>query len=245
MIQIEMPDTFAADAPFWLCAHLAMAAMASPRLNDRVAPKFRPPELWRSGDLQFLQGRMVGDRRNDGCCDIIREDTASFIARHDPGVSRDHLLQVARRRVAGFDVWPESLRKGPGNLISFAREARELAGLFHLATPDAPEVLSFLQLMARAIAAEAARAIPGGGPVPLDLGKLAMIELAPTRQLPLPLLQPRYLADAYHAAFAAGDKPALALLADAPIELLARTPPSAEERAYMLPHALGLQRLAR
>jgi hypothetical protein len=129
-----------------------------------------------------------------------------------------------------------------------AREARELAGLFHLVTPDAPEVLSFLQLMARSIAAEAARAIRGGGPVRVDLGKLGPIELAPAQQLPLPLLQPRYIADiadAYHAAFAAGDKPTLALLADAPIELLARTPPSAEERAYMLPHALGLQRLAR
>jgi hypothetical protein len=47
---------------------------------------------------------------------------------------------------------------------------------------------------------------------------------------------------AYRAAFAAGDK--LALLADAPIELVVGAPPSAEERAYMLPHALGLRRLA-
>jgi hypothetical protein len=47
----------------------------------------------------------------------MTEDTARFIARHDPGVSRDRLLEVARRRVAGFDAWRESLREGPGNLV--------------------------------------------------------------------------------------------------------------------------------
>jgi hypothetical protein len=54
--------------------------------------------------------------------------------------------------------------------------------------------LSFLQLMARAIAAGAARAIPGGGRCGSDLGKLGPIALAPAQQVPPPLLQPRYIA---------------------------------------------------
>jgi hypothetical protein len=175
----------------------------------------------------------------------MADDTADFVARHDPDIPRDELLEDIGERTSFLRALRESLVGRPGNLVSFANEARALAGLSHLATPDTPEIVSYLRMMARAIAAAAARAIPGGGPVRIDLDGLGPIELPPAQELPIPLLQPRYIVDAYHAAFAVGDEPALALLADAPIERLARTPPSAQDRAYLLPHALGLKRVAR
>jgi hypothetical protein len=174
----------------------------------------------------------------------MTEDTAHFVARHDPGISHEALAERVRQGVAALEALREVLPKRSRSLRGFAREAHDLAGYFHLLEPDSPEVLLFLRLMARAIAADAARTIPGGGPVRVDLGKIGPIELPP-HELPDPLPSLRQIVYAYHAAFAAGDKPALALLADAPIELVVGAPPNAEERAYMLPHALGLQRLAR
>src|SRR5262249_32252063 len=135
---------------------------------------------------------------------LMADDTASFVARHDPGISRDVLVEQTHERIADLDALRESLPERPRNLSGFAREARALAGLFHVASRDAPEVLLFLRLMARAIGADAARLIPGGGPVRVDLGKLGPIELPPTRELPPPLLRIRHVVDAYHAAFASG-----------------------------------------
>jgi Immunity protein 49 len=175
---------------------------------------------------------------------VMNDDTASFIAGHDPKMSREELVEQAHERIEDFDALRESLPERPRNLSSFARDAHALAGLFHRIRPDAPEILLFLRIMARAIAADAARLIPGGGPVRVDLGKLGPIELPPTNETPPLLLRLRHITDAYHAAFAAGDKPALALLATAPFERIARTPPTAEESSYLLLHARGLQMLA-
>jgi hypothetical protein len=175
---------------------------------------------------------------------VTDEDTASFIAGHDPGISRAALIRQTNNAIAEFDELRESLRERPRNLSNFAKEARRLAGLFHMVSPDAPEVSLFLRLLARAVGADAARRAPGDGPVQVDLGKLGPIDLPRTQERPPALLRLRQVVDGYHAAFAAGDKPALALLAQAPIAHLACVPPTAEEQAYLLPHALGLQRLA-
>jgi Immunity protein 49 len=171
-------------------------------------------------------------------------DTASFIAGHDPGMSREELIEQTHQRIADFDALRESVPERPRNLSSFARDAWSLAGLFHRVKPDAPEIPLFLRIMARAIAADAARLIPGGGPVRVDLCKLGTLELPPTDETPPPLLRVEHITRAYHAAFAAGDKPALALLATAPIERIANTPPSVEESSYLVLHARGLQMLA-
>lgn len=121
----------------------------------------------------------------------MADDKRNAVARHDPGLSRDDLLEQIHRRVRLFDAVRQSLPDRPGNLVSFANQAHALAGLSHLATPDTPEIMSYLRMMARAIAAAAARAIPGGGPVRVDLGKLGPIEIPPAQQLPIPLLQHR------------------------------------------------------
>lgn len=175
---------------------------------------------------------------------VTHDDTASFIAGHEPGISRAAMIRQANNAIAELDELRESLRQRPRNLSSFAKEARRLAGLFHMVRPDAPEVSLFLRLYARAVGADAARRAPGEGPVQVDLGKVGPIDLPRTQERPPELLRLQHVVDGYHAAFAAGDKPALALLAQAPMERLTRVPAMAEERAYMLPHALGLQRLA-
>jgi hypothetical protein len=171
-------------------------------------------------------------------------DTATFIARHDPGFSREALAAQTKRRIAELDELRESLPMRSLNLAAFARGARRLAGMFHVIEPDAAEVALFVRLAARAIAADAARHGGGDTPVRVDLGKIGPISLARTDERPPALLRLRHIVDGYHAAFAAGDEPALALLAQAPIERLTRVPPMTEERVYQLPHALGLQRLA-
>jgi Immunity protein 49 len=175
---------------------------------------------------------------------ITPEDTANFIARHDPGISRAALIKQANERIAELDELRESLRERPRNLSIFANEALRLAGLFLVVNPDGPEVSLFLRLLARAVGADVARRASGAGPVQVDLGKLGPIDLPRTQEQPPALLRLRQVVDGYHAALAAGDEPALALLAQAPMERLTRVPPTAEEQAYMLPHALGLQRLA-
>jgi hypothetical protein len=175
---------------------------------------------------------------------VTPEDSASFIARHDPGLSRAALIKQTHERIAEFDELRESLRERPRNLSIFAKEARRLAGLFLMVNPDGPEVSLFLRLLARAVGADAARRASGARPVQVDLGKLGPIDLPRTQEQPPVLLRLRHVVDGYHAALAVGDEPALALLAQAPMERLTRVPPTAEEQAYMLPHALGLQRLA-
>ena len=172
------------------------------------------------------------------------EDTTSFIAGHDPGISRAALIRQTNNAIAEFDELRESLRERPRNLSIFAKEARRLAGLFHMVSQDAPEVSLFLRLQARAVGADAARRAPGDRPVQVDLGKLGPIDLPRTQEQPPALLRLRHVVDGYHAAFAAGDQPALALLAQAPLERMTRVPPTVEEQAYMLSHARGLQMLA-
>jgi hypothetical protein len=154
------------------------------------------------------------------------EDTASFIAGHDPGISRAALIRQTNNSIAELDELRESLRERPRNLSVFAKAARRLAGLFHTVSPDAPEVLLFLRLLARAVGADAARSAPGDGPVQVDLGKLGPIDLPRTQERLPALLRLRHVVEGYHAAFAAGDKPALGLLAQAPIEHLTRVPPT-------------------
>jgi hypothetical protein len=117
---------------------------------------------------------------------VMTDDTASFIAGHDSGMSREELIERTHQRIADLDALRESLAERPHNLHGFARDAYELAGLFHRVRPDAPEVLLFLRIMARAIGADAARLIPGGGPVRVDLGKLGPMELPPTNETPPP-----------------------------------------------------------
>jgi hypothetical protein len=72
-----------------------------------------------------------------------------------------------------LDRWSVGKGDGPEGAAELVRSLRDnhLAGYFHLLEPDSPEVLLFLRLMARAIAADAARTIPGGGPVLLTLAK--------------------------------------------------------------------------
>jgi hypothetical protein len=133
---------------------------------------------------------------------------------------------------------------GARNLTAFAAEAYRLAGLCHTVTPNSPDILVYLRLLARAIGADAARRAPGSAPVEVDLGKTGPIAVPRTDERPPALLRLRDVVDAYHAAFAAGDRLALALLASAPLDRVTAVPPQPEERVYTLPHAEGLQMLA-
>ena len=169
------------------------------------------------------------------------QDTPAFVVRHDIRMSDKALIEQINEGIASLDSLRESLHERPRNLNEFAHYARRLAGQFHVVRPNAPEVLSFLRLMARAIGADAARHGPGDRPVQVDLGVLGPIEIPRTQRLPPQLLRLREVVDGYHAALAAGDKPALALLAEAPIERLA----GMQDRVHRLPHGLGLQMLLR
>jgi hypothetical protein len=173
---------------------------------------------------------------------ITANDTANSVARHDPGLSREALAEIARDRLTDLEVLRAVLLERSRSLAGFARETRWLAGYFHLLQPDAHEVAIFLRLMARAVAADAARTLPGAGPVRVDLGETGPLELPPHQEEAPDL---RQIVDAFHAALAAGDRPALDLLAGLPLERLAQTPPAVEERAYGLSHARGLQTLVR
>jgi len=168
-------------------------------------------------------------------------DTPTFVVRHYIRMSDKVLFEQIDKGIASLDSLRESLHERPRNLNEFAHDARRLAGQFHVVKPNAPEVLSFLRLMARAIGADAARHGPGDRPVQVDLGVLGPIEIPRTQRLPPQWLRLREVVDAYHAALASADKPALALLAEAPIERLADVP----DRVYRLPHGLGLQMLVR
>src|SRR5262245_52671107 len=84
---------------------------------------------------------------------VMTDDTDSFIAGHDPGMAREELIERTHERIADLDALRESLAERPRNLHGFARDAYELAGMFHRVRPDAPEVLLFLRIMARAIGA--------------------------------------------------------------------------------------------
>jgi hypothetical protein len=172
------------------------------------------------------------------------KDASNFIARHEAGMSREALVAQISKRLANLDALRESLPERPRNLTAFAADAYRLAGLSHMVTPDSPEILAYLRLLARAIGADAARRAPGSAPVEVDLGKTGPIAVPRTDERPPALLRLRDVVDAYHAAFAAGDRPGLALLASAPLDRITAVPPQAEERVYMLPHAEGLQMLA-
>ena len=173
------------------------------------------------------------------------QDNAQFVARHDPGVARDVLVEEVRRRITELDKLRESLQERPVNLKSFVRKARALAGLYHALKPDAPEVIVFLRLLARAIAADGARYGDGDGPVRVDLGKSGAIDIPRAQRWPPTMLRLGDIVDGYHAALAAGDRPAFELLAQVPAARLTRTPPTTVERVYLLQHVLGLQSLAR
>ena len=199
-------------------------------------------------------------------------DTLSFVARHDPGMPRDSLVEIFRRSIDR--IW-KGLPERPVNVRNLGRYALKVAALTQLLTPDAPEIMEYLRMGARGIAAAAARYIPGGGPVRVELGRFGAIELPPITdiaaelatpwftiqcievsddgvtevpvepQVPRPDVSLRQIVFAYHAAFATDDVSTLRLLADVPIELFGDKPPVVEERIYMLSHARGLQLLAR
>lgn len=169
-------------------------------------------------------------------------DSPNFVARHDIGLPREALADIARDRLAGLDTRRTYAVARPQSLTGFAREAHCLAGYYHAAQPDAPEVGVFLRLTARALAAAAARAVPGAGPVRIDLGETGPLELPPSRQAPPSL---RDIVNAYHAAFASSDGPALALLDNLPLEHFVAIGPGVEEGGYALAHVRGLQLLSR
>lgn len=172
----------------------------------------------------------------------MTDDAADFVARHDTGLSLETVAGMVRQRLDSLEILRTVLLERPRSLGGFARETHALAGYFHVLKPDAPEVGLFLRLTARAIAADAARTIPGAGPVLVDLGETGPLALPPHQEQPPSL---RRIVHAFHAALAAGDRPALDLLAGLPIEHFAAQPPRPEERAYMLSHARGLQMLVR
>jgi len=193
-----------------------------------------------------------------------------------PGILRDELL-ADLREIMGWS-W-EGLPERPGNVRALCKDALTLAALTQLLAPDAPEITEYLRMGARGIAAAAARCIPGGTPVRVELGRFGPIELPPIKDLatefgtpgyiernfeftdsglietsepvevefglPRPDVELREIVFAYHAAFATNDKPALQLLADVPMDLFADRPPQVTERVFLLPHARGLQLVAR
>ena len=198
-------------------------------------------------------------------------DTLSFVARHDPGMPRDELLEDYREFINR--IW-KGLPERPVNVCDLGRYALKVAALTQLLTPDAPEIMEYLRMGARGIAAAAARYIPGGGPVRVELGRFGAIELPPVTdiaaelatpwftiqcievsddgvtevpvepQVPRPDVELSEIVSAYHAAFATGDAPTLQLLADVPMDLFADKPPQVTERLFGLPQARGLQLFA-
>jgi len=199
-------------------------------------------------------------------------DTWDFIARHDPGMPRGELLDVLRR---SLDWEWESLPERPRNVRSLGTDALSFAALTQLLTPDAPEITEYLRMGARGIAAAAARYIPDGDPVRVELGRFGVIELPrvtdlatefttsrltiryveltdsgpieyePEPEPPHPDVALREIVYAYHAAFATNDKRALQLLDDVPMDLFADLQAQPAHRAYGLAHARGLQLVAR
>ena len=138
-----------------------------------------------------------------------------------------------------------SLAERPANLVALGAEALAVAGLRSLLDPAAGDVAGPLRLAGRAIGAAGAL-LGAGSPLSVDLGGPAPSTLAPLAARPTGLT-PRLLVQGAHAALATRDTVALELIAAAPVERTTRQPgsASAEEAAYGLPHARGLQLLLR
>lgn len=170
-------------------------------------------------------------------------DSAGFVARHRPGRSPGALAAQATDRADEIPMLRGSLPGRLGNLVPLTEEAAALAGLRQLLGPE-DEVPSLLRLGARAAMAAGATVTPAGTPLRVDLGPPGAIELPRGRERPT-ALTPRLLVQACHAALAARDRIALDLFAQVPLDRIARQPPAAEERAYGLTHARGLQALLR
>ena len=118
------------------------------------------------------------------------DDSWSFIARHDPGMTRDELLEYFRERIGR--LW-KGLPERPRNVRDLGKYALTFAALTQLLTPDAPEIMDYLRMGARGIAAAAARCIPGGGPVRVELGRFGPIELPPIKDLATEFGTPGYI----------------------------------------------------
>jgi len=169
------------------------------------------------------------------------DDTTSFVSRHDTGIPREESLDYIRYYTRSLKSAWDSLPKMPGNLVGFATDAWALAGYTHLATPDAPEIMPYLRLVARGIAAAAARTIPDSGPVCVELGEFGPIEIPPARKLPIRGLNLREIVHAYYAALATQDALSVQLLARVPLEPLLASSGALLTAPYALPHARGLQ----
>ncbi|SDU30876.1 immunity 49 family protein [Jiangella alkaliphila] len=165
---------------------------------------------------------------------------ADVVEGHRPSRSPEELAAQLADRAEELEPLTASLPDRPGNLVELGAEALAVAGLRTLLDGD---VATPLRIAARAVAAagvllglDAPLQVALGGPGPVTLPLLAARPVG---------LGPRSLVQATHAALATRDTVALELFAAVPIERTAREPVSAEEAAYGLAHARGLQLLLR
>ena len=170
----------------------------------------------------------------------VQGDGPSFIIRHDHGRSRESVTEQINGGIERLNRLRGYLDHRPSNLRAFAGQARNLAGLFQVVRPDAPEVKTFLKLAARAIGYAGLRLLPGEGPIEVDLigGPVALPRLAEISES----VGLGHVVDGFHAAIATGDTIALELLAQAPLDRLNEAP-RVTERCYLFNQARGLKTL--
>lgn len=117
-----------------------------------------------------------------------------------------------------WPLWMDTLPKRPSILRRLGGDARVLLGCTMVLDPNGPEGAQWLRLLARAYTLQAARLLPGDGPVALDLPTFGRVTVPRTDDFGA--LSLRHYIDACHAALALGDEAALALLGAVPAERL-------------------------
>lgn len=160
-------------------------------------------------------------------------------AKHPFLVNQKSASFVRDLKLNGLPLRIDALAKRPNALRGLGEEARVLLGCAMVLDPDGPEGSQWLRLLARAYTLQAARLLPGDGPVALDLPVLGRVAVPRTDEIRSLFL--RQYIDACHAALALGDEQALALLGAVPPERLE----GMDGKPHSLLQARGLRHYAR